>query len=547
MPRVLSHEMCRMRMCCCCGVKLKSPKSMSARLEELVKQWGPDPGFDSQISSYPTGICSTCQRDIYKVKQGKPEAAWLGPKPPAWSDFSANRMHGVRKCGIILDTSEEPSMCDICTHVRGLGTGARGLKIGPQSHKFVPRDKATLYDSKDDNKRSWCQKCAQPTGPGLSHPCNPIARKKNILKLIEKQSQKEKEAIVGMSLHNIVKVENKHKVQLRGVGGNKSKLMVSLGKKLVNVPKIEVSTFKKVEKEMDISRTQTLSLKKILNTDVVVEKGVRRLLREWDHMADDQLILHRLDDLELKVSAVPVQKNKDGEVIKDGVPAHIEPITRDVLVVKDVAEHFKWVIEKRGLQDTPVKFKIYIDSGEGSFKVLASVINEHQDPEIMDTTVEQPNNMLSGVNRVLVLAYVEEIQETYNNLRKILELLNFKDLKFKVCGDLKIVNVILGLSGHGGKYSCAFCYGECNLVAGPVCTFRHLKDQYNMYLEAGYPVNKMQQFYNVVHPCLLNISNLDDPISTVISHPELHYLMGVTNWIFKLVNKILGTNKFGEL
>ena len=139
---------------------------------------------------------------------------------------------------------------------------------------------------------------------------------------------------------------------------------------------------------MDILRTQTLRLKKILNTDRVVEKGVRRLLREWDHMADDQLILHRLDDLELKVSAVPVQKNKDGEVIKDGVPAHIEPITRDVVVVKDVAEHFKWVIEKRGLQDTSVKFKIYIDSGEGSFKVLASVINEHQDPEIMDTTVE---------------------------------------------------------------------------------------------------------------------------------------------------------------
>ena len=213
---------------------------------------------------------------------------------------------------------------------------------------------------------------------------------------------------------------------------------------------------------MDISRTQTLRLKKILNTDVVVEKGVRRLLREWDHMADDQLILHRLDDLELKVSAVPVQKNKDGEVIKDGVPAHIEPITRDVVLVKDVAEHFKWVIEKRGLQDTSVKFNIYIDSGEGSFKVLASVINEHQDPEIMDTTVEQPNNMLSGVNRVLVLAYVEEIQETYNNIRRILELLNFKDLKFKVGGYLKIANIILFSSGHGEKYSSAFCYCECS-------------------------------------------------------------------------------------
>ena len=50
-------------------------------------------------------------------------------------------------------------------------------------------------------------------------------------------------------MHNIVKVKNKHKVQLSGVGGNKSKLMVSLGKNLVNVPKIGVSTFKKVEKE----------------------------------------------------------------------------------------------------------------------------------------------------------------------------------------------------------------------------------------------------------------------------------------------------------
>ena len=86
----------------------------------------------------------------------------------------------------------------------------------------------------------------------------------------------------------------------------------------------------------------------------------------------------------------------------------------------------------------------------------------------------------------------------YLNIRKILELLNLKDLKFKVCADLKIVNIILGLSGHGGKYSCAFCYGECTLAAGPVRTFRHLKEQYNMYLEAGSPVKKMQQFYNVV-------------------------------------------------
>ena len=48
-----------------------------------------------------------------------------------------------------------------------------------------------------------------------------MARKNNVLKLIEKQSQKEKEAIVGNSLHNIVKVENKYKLELGDMGETK--------------------------------------------------------------------------------------------------------------------------------------------------------------------------------------------------------------------------------------------------------------------------------------------------------------------------------------
>ena len=78
---------------------------------------------------------------------------------------------------------------------------------------------------------------------------------------------------------------------------------------------------------------------------MVIEKGVGRLLKEWDHMADNQLIIYRLDDLELKVWTVPVQSNKDGEVIKERVLVHIEPINMDVAVVKVVAEHFNRIID----------------------------------------------------------------------------------------------------------------------------------------------------------------------------------------------------------
>ena len=126
-------------------------------------------------------------------------------------------------------------------------------------------------------------------------------------------------------------------------------------------------------------------------------------------------------------------------------------------------------------------------------------------------------------------------KRAYNNLRRILELLNLKDIRFKVCGDLKIINIILGLSGHGGKYACAFCYGECNLVSGPIQTFRHLQEQLTMFQKAGCPQKKMQLYYNVVNTCLINVLDLDAPISSIIAHPELHYLIGIVNWIFNLI------------
>ena len=95
--------------------------------------------------------------------------------------------------------------------------------------------------------------------------------------------------------------------------------------------------------------------------------------------------------------------------MKAAVPIHIKAITKDVVIVKDVVEHLDRVVEKRGMERSSVSVKIYIDSGEGSCKVLATVMDANHDPDIMDMRVEQPGNRLTGVNRVLVLDYVEHI------------------------------------------------------------------------------------------------------------------------------------------
>ena len=222
-------------------------------------------------------------------------------------------------------------------------------------------------------------------------------------------------------------------------------------------------------------------------------------------------------------------------------------ITKEIVTVRNVMDHFHWVVENQKMDHNQTKFKVYIDSGEGSLKVLASITEKHNDPEVMISSLEQPNNRLSGVNRVLLLAYVEDIEESHHNMRIILDLLKFSNVNFKICADLKVVNILLGISSHGGKFACAFCYGESLPVAGPTRTFRHLKEQYEMYIADGAKKKYMQQYYNVINECLLQVDNLDVPTSTIIAQPELHYVIGVTNWVFNLSKKVLGSNKYYKL
>ena len=46
------------------------------------------------------------------------------------------------------------------------------------------------------------------------------------------------------------------------------------------------------------------------------------------------------------------------------------------------------------------------------------------------TRTEQPGKLLSGVNRSIILAFVEDVNENYENLRIIHELLQMDQLSF---------------------------------------------------------------------------------------------------------------------
>ena len=66
---------------------------------------------------------------------------------------------------------------------------------------------------------------------------------------------------------------------------------------------------------------------------------------------------------------------------------------------------------------------------------------------ILDTRKNKNEGGLdTGVKKLVILALCYNIQENHHNLRVMIELINLNELKFVLAADLKLINVVLGLS-----------------------------------------------------------------------------------------------------
>ena len=100
--------------------------------------------------------------------------------------------------------------------------------------------------------------------------------------------------------------------------------------------------------------------------------------------------------------------------------------------------------------------RVGIDGGQGSLKVIMNVFNP--------TDKENQNQKDSGVNKVTVLALVENVQETHHNMQIIFEKSKINDLKCVIASDLKLLNIIIGISAHGGKNTVVYIATELWLL-----------------------------------------------------------------------------------
>ena len=59
----------------------------------------------------------------------------------------------------------------------------------------------------------------------------------------------------------------------------------------------------------------------------------------------------------------------------------------------------------------------------------------------------------------MILAIVADVPEIYENMKILIDLTGINGLDYKLSQDLKLTNIIIGITSHSSKYPCP--YGEC--------------------------------------------------------------------------------------
>ena len=80
-----------------------------------------------------------------------------------------------------------------------------------------------------------------------------------------------------------------------------------------------------------------------------------------------------------------------------------------------------------------------------------------------------------------------------------------------ITGDFKLLNVLLSLSGHGGKHECIYCEPPKGVKVGTIITFAGLIKLAEAYKDPGSNSLKMKDLKFFVNVPLLKVNN-DQPV-----------------------------------
>ena len=112
--------------------------------------------------------------------------------------------------------------------------------------------------------------------------------------------------------------------------------------------------------------------------------------------------------------------------------------SRNLIVLNDVSDFVLDLIKEKGLDPTTATVRVGVDGGGGFFKICVNVFDSFEaEFKSAGDSIEigsnpSKNYLDTGVQRIQFLAIVEDIPETYENVKTILKFLDLESLGFNI-------------------------------------------------------------------------------------------------------------------
>ena len=274
--------------------------------------------------------------------------------------------------------------------------------------------------------------------------------------------------------------------------------------------KFTASNLLKIQAEQNASNNQMIKLAKSIRSICgrkSVEPRFKEKLRDLSKKAEDFY----------SFALLPFQINEK-----------LGSEERVLVYCHDIESFIDYILKDRKYDPHSHIVRIGLDGGGGMFKIIMNII---------DTAGCQPSCSFqdTGVRKTIFIAAVEKIKETYANIKSILsKIQNLDKIKFFICSDIKLINIICGIQSCSAKHPCPYCVTDNLCDFDTKFGFRTLGSiscSATAYNDAGSMSKNAKLYTNCIYEPLFPV-DADERILDVCAPPELHLMQGIVKHIY---------------
>lgn len=205
--------------------------------------------------------------------------------------------------------------------------------------------------------------------------------------------------------------------------------------------------------------------------------------------------------------------------------------------------------------------KVMADGGKGFFKVCMCIILEyyvsHQNLDDENAEKRLKPDKMTSVHKLIMLCIVPNIKESYDNVKKLFELIKINDIPFKFVADFKLLLIINRQQTARATFPCPYCFVSLQTLKTrselenheqedqeiEFKTYGDLRKDYEAFTLLGGNALLAMTCHSTVNAPLFQEPD-DMPVIEKCVVPELHVMQGIVNHIFwKGLVPLLGREK----